>query len=143
MPRPPSFQIFFCDGLVSPNRGFGTFGVRVGYDLSDGGRKHSAAAVHKLQLVQGQNSLPRVAKEIELLVRTAWNKLECTRQMVKVSEELLKLCSESRRFTARQLREASALRSLADSAARKLELWGKHPSDGCLSGCRESPQIHD
>jgi hypothetical protein len=46
-----------------------------------------------------------VTEEIELRAQTAYNKLERTRQMVKVSEELLTLRLESRRVTAQQLQE--------------------------------------
>jgi hypothetical protein len=55
-------------------------------------------------------------------VQTALNKLERTRQMVKVSDELLALRTESRRVSAQQLQEGSALRSQAEAAAaRELE----------------------
>ena len=106
----------YQDNVPFLARNFGTFGVHVGYDLFDGGRKRAAVGEHKAQLAQAQENLARVTEEIELRVETAYNKLERTRQMVKVSEELLTLRSESRRVTVQQVQEGSALRSQADAA---------------------------
>jgi len=98
-------------------RNFGSFGVHLGYDLFDGGRKRAAVGENKAQLSQAQENLRRVTEEVELRVQTAYNKLERTRQMVNVSEELLALRTESHRVSVQQLQEGSALRSHVDSAA--------------------------
>jgi outer membrane protein TolC len=97
-------------------RNFGTFGVHFGYDLFDGGRKSAAIGEHKAQLAQAQENLARIKEEIELRVQTAYNKLERTREMVKVSEELLVLRAESRRVSVQQLQEGTALHSQTDAA---------------------------
>ncbi len=98
-------------------RNFGSFGVHVGYDLFDGGKKRSTLREREAQLAQAKENLARVKDEVELRVQTAYNKLERTRQMVKVSEELLVLREESRRVSAQQLERGVALKSQADSAA--------------------------
>lgn len=101
---------------------FGTFGVHFGYDLFDGGRRNATIAEHKAQLSKAEENLARVKEEVELRVQTAYNKLERTRQMMKVSEELLTLRTESHRVSVQQLQGGSALRSQVDSAAaRELE----------------------
>lgn len=97
-------------------RNFGTFGVHFGYDLFDGGRRNAAIAEHKSQLAQAEENLARIKEEVELRVQTAWNKLERTRQMVEVSEELLALRTESQRVFSQQLEKGVALRSQADAA---------------------------
>jgi outer membrane protein TolC len=107
----------YQDNVPFLARNFGTFGVHLGYELFDGGRKRAAVGEHKSQLAQAQENLARVTEEIELRVLTAYNKLERTRQMVRVSEEILALGSESRRVTDQHLQEGSALRSQADAAA--------------------------
>jgi len=96
---------------------FGSFGVHVGYDLFDGGKKRSTLREREAQLAQAKENLARVKDEVELRVQTAYNKLERTRQMVKVSEELLVLREESRRVSVQQLERGVALKSQADSAA--------------------------
>jgi len=103
-------------------RNFGTFGVHLGYDLFDGGRREAAIGEHKAQLAQAEENLARVKEEIEVRVQAAYNKVERTRQMVKVSDELLTLRKESQRVLARQLQEGAALRSQAEAAsARELD----------------------
>jgi outer membrane protein TolC len=101
---------------------FGTFGVHLGYDLFDGGRRNAAIAQQKAQLAQAEENLARVKEGIELRVQTAYNKLERTRQMMKVSEQLLALRTESHRVSVQQLQEGSALHSQVSTAeARELE----------------------
>ncbi len=98
-------------------RNFGSFGVHVGYDLFDGGKKRSTLREREAQLAQAQENLARVKDEVELRVQTAYNKLERTRQMVKVSEEVVSLREESSRLSTQQLLRGAALKSQADSAA--------------------------
>ena len=98
-------------------RNFGSFGVHFGYDLFDGGKKRSTLRERDAQLAQARENLARVKDEVELRVQTAYNKLERTRQMVKVSEELVALREESSRVSAQQLERGVALKSQADSAA--------------------------
>jgi outer membrane protein TolC len=101
---------------------FGTFGVHVGYDLFDGGRRNAVIEEHKTQFAKAEENLARVKEEVELQVQTAYNKMERTRQMMKVSEELLTLRAESHRVSAQQLQAGSALRSqVAAAAAHELE----------------------
>jgi len=97
-------------------RNFGSFGVHLGYDLFDGGRKRAVLREREAQLAQSRENLARVTEEVELGVQTAYNKLDRTRQMVKVSEELLALRAESSRVSAQQLARGAALRSQANAA---------------------------
>ena len=107
----------YQDNLPFLARNFGSFGVHFGYDLFDGGRKRAAIAEHQAQLAQARENLARIREEIELRVQTAYNKVERTREMVKVSQELLALRAEARRVTAQQLQQGAALHSQADAAA--------------------------
>jgi outer membrane protein TolC len=107
----------YQDNVPFLARNFGSFGVHLGYDIFDGGRRNAAIGEHKAQLSQAEENLARVKEEVELRVQTAYNKLERTRQMVKVSEELMALRTESSRVTVQQLQQGAALRSQADAAA--------------------------
>jgi outer membrane protein TolC len=98
-------------------RNFGSFGVHLGYDLFDGGKKRSTLHEREAQLAQAKENLARVKDGVELGVQTAYNKLERTGQMVKVSEELLALRKESSRVSAQQLERGVVLKSQADAAA--------------------------
>jgi outer membrane protein TolC len=95
---------------------FGTFGVHLGYDLFDGGKKRATLRERDAQLAQAKENLARISDEVEVRVETAYNKLERTQQMVAVSQELLATRSEARRVSAQQLQQGSYLRSQADAA---------------------------
>jgi len=97
-------------------RNFGTFGVHFGYDLFDSGRKRAVRREREAQLSQAKENFARVRDEVELAVQTAYNKLERTQQMLKVSEELLALRTESRRVLQQELEHGAALTSQADLA---------------------------
>lgn len=94
-------------------RNFGTFGIHLGYDLFDGGRKRSVKREREAQLAQAKENLARLTDEVELAVHTAYNKLERTQQMLKVSEEVVALRSESNRVLQQELFQGAALKSQA------------------------------
>ena len=101
---------------------FATVGIQASYEVFDGGRKRALLAARYSQLAQAKENLARISEEVEVRVHTAYNKLERTRQMVGVSEELLALRGESRRVAAEQLTRGAALRSLAlTSLAQELD----------------------
>ena len=97
-------------------RNFGTFGVHLGYDLFDSGRKRALLREREAQLSQARENLARVRDEVELSVQTAYNKLERTQQMLKVSQELVALRTESSRVLQQELTHGAALSSQADLA---------------------------
>ena len=109
----------YQDNVPFLARNFGTFGVHLGYDVFDGGRRNAAIGEHKAQLAQAEENLARVKEEVEFRVQAAYNKLERTRQMVKVSDELMALRQESRRVFTQQVQEGAALRSQAETAAAR------------------------
>jgi outer membrane protein TolC len=101
---------------------FGTFGIHVGYDAFDGGKKLATLRERNAQLAQAKENLARIRDEVEIRVQTAYNKLERTQQMVAVSQELLATRKEGRRVSAEQLARGAFLRSQADTAtAQEME----------------------
>jgi outer membrane protein TolC len=96
---------------------FGTFGIRASVDLFDGGRKRAVVRQRQVQLAQANENLARISDEVELRVQTAYNKIERTRQMIAVSQELLALRGESRRVSADLLAHGGALGSQAKESA--------------------------
>jgi outer membrane protein TolC len=98
-------------------RNFGTFGVHFGYDLFDSGRKRGILRERRAQLSQAKENLAKLTDAVELSVDTAYNKLERTQQMLKVSEEVLVLRTESSRVRQQELIRGAALNSQADSAS--------------------------
>ena len=107
----------YQSGVPFLARNFGSFGVQFSYDLFDGGRRRAAVGERDAELAQAKENLARVTDEIELQVQVAYNKLQRTREMVNVSEEVLSLRAESSRVSAQQLGRGEALASQADQAA--------------------------
>ena len=97
-------------------RNFGSFGIHVGYDLFDGGRKRGLVREREAQLSQAKEILAKLTDQVELAVQTAYNKVDRTQQMLKVSEEVLALRAESNRVLQQELLRGAALNSQADAA---------------------------
>ena len=117
----PDVSVFarysYQSGVPFLVRNFGSFGVQLTYDLFDGGRRRGALHESGSQLAQARENLARVTEEVELRLETASNRLDRTREMIKVSEEILALRTESSGVSARQLQKGTALKSQADTAA--------------------------
>ena len=97
-------------------RNFGTFGVHFGFDVFDSGRKRAVLHEREAQLSEAKENLAKLTDAVELSVETAYNKLERTQQMLKVSEEVLALRTESNRVRQQELVRGAALNSQADGA---------------------------
>lgn len=106
----------YQDNVPFLARNFGSFGVLFSYDLFDSGHKRAVLREREAQLSQAKENLARVTEEVELAVRTSYNKLERTQQMLKVSEELLATRTESSRVLQQDLAHGAALSSQADMA---------------------------
>jgi outer membrane protein TolC len=95
---------------------FGTFGVDFTYDLFDGGKRRAAVRESEAEVAEAKENLARVAEDVEVKLQIAYNKLQRTKEMVQVSEELYALRAESSRVSAQQLQKGEALQSQAQSA---------------------------
>jgi outer membrane protein len=124
----PSLDVFarysYQNNVPFLARNFGTFGVHFGYELFDGGKRNAEIGERKAQLAQADENLARVKDEIELRIQTAYNRRERTREMLKVSEELLALRTEVYRVALQQLREGTVVPSQVNGAAAQ-ELYAK------------------
>ena len=112
----------YDDNVPFLARNFGTFGVHFGYDLFDGGRKRAVLGEHEAQLSQAKENLAKLTDQVQLEVETAYNKLERTQQLLKVSEDVVALRSESNRVLQQDLLKGAALKSqAATSTAQEYE----------------------
>ncbi|MGA8406961.1 MAG: TolC family protein, partial [Candidatus Acidiferrales bacterium] len=106
----------YASGVPFLARNFGSFGAVFTFDLFDGGRRRAAVSESQSQLAQAKENLARVTDQVELGVETALNRLNRTREMVNLSQQVLALREESSRVTAQQLLKGEALQSQSDSA---------------------------
>ena len=97
-------------------RNFGTFGVQLTYDLFDGGKRHADLQESDSKLAEAKENLARVTDNVDVAVETALNRLDRTKQMVSVSEQVVALRTESRSVSAQQLVKGEALQSQTDTA---------------------------
>jgi len=101
---------------------FGTFGAKLTYDLFDGGKRNAGVKESEAKLAQAKENLARVIDDVELRVETALDRVDQTKEMVDVSEQVLALRTESSRMTAQQLSQGEALQSqAAASVAEELD----------------------
>lgn len=116
----PELSVFagytYANNVPFLARNFGSFGAQLSYDLFDGGRRHAAVGESKAKLAEAKENLARISDDVELSVKTAWNKLDQTREMVNVSQQILTLRTESARVTTQELTRGEGLPSQADSA---------------------------
>jgi outer membrane protein TolC len=103
----------YADNVPFLARNFGTFGVHFGYELFDAGHKRGVVHEHQAQLSEAKENLAKLTDEVELAVQTAYNKLDRTHQMLKVSDEILALRVESDRVMQEKLSRGAALNSQA------------------------------
>jgi outer membrane protein TolC len=108
-------QYSYQDNVPFLVHNFGTFGAQLTYNVFDGGRRRAAVGESKAKLTEAKENLARVTDDVELRVETALNKLDRTKEMVSVSEQLLALRTESSRVTAQQLLRGAALQSQVDA----------------------------
>jgi len=106
----------YQDNVPFLARNFGTFGASLNYELFDGGRRGAALGESNSKLAQARENLARVTDDVELRVETALNRLDRTKEMVSVSEQVVALRDESSRVTAQKLLRGEALQSEADAA---------------------------
>jgi outer membrane protein TolC len=103
----------YADNVPFLARNSGTFGVHFGFDVFDSGRKRASLHEREAQLSQAKENFAKLADEVELDVETAYNKLDRTKQMLKVSEEVVALRTESDRVMQQKLLQGAALNSQA------------------------------
>jgi outer membrane protein TolC len=107
----------YADNVPFLARNFGTFGVHFGFDVFDSGKKRATLHEHQAELSQAKENLAKLTDEVELAVETAYNKLDRTQQMLKVSEEIVSLRTESDRVMQQKLLRGAALNSQAANTA--------------------------
>ncbi len=82
---------------------FGVVGLQMTWDIFDWGKKSAKVRQRNMQLVQAERNLERVKQQVEVAVGKAYRKLEQTRMMMAVAEEVLSLQQDRLRQGDNQL----------------------------------------
>jgi len=90
---------------------FGTFGVSLNYELFDFGKRRAGVREHESQLAQAEENLQRLKDQVAVGIEKSYNKLERTKQMVQVADQVVKLRQESERLAQNQFTQGVVLAS--------------------------------
>lgn len=92
----------YQDGVPFLVRNFGTFGVTLNWDVFDFGKRRAAVKEREAQLAAAQENLLRLKEEVAVAIDRGFNKVERTRSLVKVANEIVALRHESERLAGNQ-----------------------------------------
>lgn len=114
----------YQDGVPFLVRNFGTFGVTLSYDVFDFGKRRAAVRERAAQLAQAQQNVERLKEEVAVSIERSFNKMERTRNLVKVASQVATLRQESERLATNQLAQGEiqlVMRRQADAANYKAQ----------------------
>ena len=122
---------------------FGTFGVNLSWDVVDFGKRRAAVREREAQLAQAEENLQRLKEEVAVSIEKSYNKLERTKSLVRVANQVVALRKESERLARNQLAQGMVLvsdRRQATSATYKAEAEFLQASLGYLLAWAELEQ---
>ena len=114
----------YQDGVPFLVRNFGTFGVNLDWDVFDFGKRRAAVREGEAQLAQAEENLRRLKEDVAVSIDRSYNKLQRTKNMVEVANQVVKLRQESERLAKNQLSQGVVLvseRRQATAAAYKAQ----------------------
>jgi len=133
----------YQDGVPFLVRNFGTFGVNLSWDVFDFGKRRAAVREREAQLAQAEENLERLKEEVAVGIEKSYNKVERTKSLVEVANQVLRLRHEGERLAQNQLTEGVVLvseRRQATAATYKAEADFLQASLGYLLAWAELEQ---
>ena len=124
-------------------RNFGTFGVNLSWDLFDFGKRQATVREREAQLAQAEENLRRLKEEVAVGIERGYNKLERTKHMVQVANQVVRLRQEGERLVQNQLAAGVVLvaeRRQATAATYKAQADSLQASLGYLLAWAELEQ---
>lgn len=107
----------YQDGVPFLVRNFGTFGVNLSWDVFDFGKRRAAVREREAQLAQSEQSLQRLKDEVAVRIERSYNKVQRTRSLVQVANQVVKLRQEGDRLAGNQFTQGVVLMSERQQAA--------------------------
>jgi outer membrane protein TolC len=92
----------YQDGLPFLVRNFGTFGVNMTWELFDFGKRRAAVRERQDQLEEARENLRKAQDEVAVSIARSYNKVERTKNLIDVAQEVVKLRQESERLARNQ-----------------------------------------
>jgi outer membrane protein TolC len=99
----------YQDGVPFLVHNFGTFGVNMKYDIFDFGKRRAEIRQEQVALREAEENLQRLKDEVGVQVEQTYNKLERTKNMVEVAQQVVDLRTEGERLASNQLKQGVVL----------------------------------
>lgn len=106
----------YQNGAPLLDRNFGTFGIRLSYDVFDAGKRRALIRERRDEISEAEENLHRVKDEIEVRINMIYNRLEVARAMVDVRKEYLAARQENARLSEDQFKQGLMLASQRDAS---------------------------
>ena len=140
----------YQDGVPFLVRNFGTFGVNLNWDVFDFGKRRAAVREREAQLAQAEENLRRLKEEVAVGIERSYNKVERTRNLVQVANQVVKLRQEGERLARNQLTAGRSfgVRTAASHCRQLQSAGGLSPGEPGISAglgrartsCRAAPR---
>jgi outer membrane protein TolC len=133
----------YQDGVPFLVRNFGTFGFHLTWDVFDFGKRREAVREREAQLAQSEENLRRLREQVAVGIERSYNKVQRTRSLVQVANQVVKLRQEGERLAGNQLTQGVILvseRRQATAATYKAEADYLQASLGYLLAWAELEQ---
>ena len=101
----------YQDGLPFLVQNFGTFGLHLDWDVFDFGKRRAAVREREAQLASSEENLQRLKEQVAVGIERSYNKVQRTRNLVQVADQVVKLRLEGERLAGNQLIQGVALTS--------------------------------
>jgi outer membrane protein TolC len=88
---------------------FGSFGLILNWEVFDFGKRRAAVREREAQLAQAEENLQRLKEEVAVGIERSYNKVQRTRNLVQVANQVVKLRQEGERLAGNQLAQGVVL----------------------------------
>jgi outer membrane protein TolC len=93
----------YQNGVPFVARNFGTFGLTLTYDVFDFGKRRAVVREREAKLAQAEENVARLKEAVSVQVERSYNKVERTKQMLLVANQVVMLRAEGDRLAENQL----------------------------------------
>jgi outer membrane protein TolC len=114
----------YQDGIPFLVRNFGTFGVNMTWEVFDFGKRRATLRERQDQLAEAEENVRRLKDDVAVSIQRSYDKLQRTKSLVEVAQQVVKLRQESERLAQNQLAQGVVLvseRSQATAASYKAQ----------------------
>jgi outer membrane protein TolC len=101
----------YQDGVPFLVQNFGTFGFHLTFDVFDFGKRRAAVLERETELAQAEENVKRLKEEVAVAIERGYDKVERTRNLVRVATQVVKLRQEGERLAQNQLAQGVILAS--------------------------------